>query len=62
MSNSQNAFKCFDENIRLFAKAATHPEKYNLYNGLANIAKAIQELESEVARLRTEIVRLRTTP
>ena len=58
MSESQNSLKCFQENLRLFADARTEPEKFNLYNGLANMAKALGDLQSEVHQLRQEVQRL----
>ena len=60
MSSSQNALKCFNENIRLFGDARTEPEKFNLYNGLANLALAIKEMQTEIASLRQEVNRLRS--
>ena len=59
MSDPQNALKCFQENLRLFADARTEPEKFNLYNGLANLASTLGSLQSEVHQLREEIQRLR---
>ena len=59
MSDAQNALKCFQENLRLFADARTEPEKFNLYNGLANVAIALGNLQSEVHQLKQEVQRLR---
>jgi hypothetical protein len=44
----QSAINCFEENIRLFGNARVEPEKYNLYNGLTEMARAIQQLDGEV--------------
>jgi hypothetical protein len=38
--------RCFQENIRLFAPAATQTEKYNLYMGLTVIAEALNEIQN----------------
>lgn len=43
--NSQTARKCFAENLHLFADSATRPEQYNLYQGLAALAAAIEDVE-----------------
>ena len=47
--------RCFTENLNLFGNAQTDPEKFNLYNGLSNMAQSLQALEQEVQRLRREI-------
>lgn len=62
MSNASNAQKCFDENLKLFVNAQTQPEKYNLYNGLSNIAASIAEMQNEINRLRREVDDLRRRP
>lgn len=41
------AKKCFAENLTR-ANFQTDPEKYNLYNGLANLAAAIEELQRQM--------------
>jgi hypothetical protein len=48
----QSAINCFEENIRLFANSRVEPEKYNLYNGLANMASTIQRLDREVGEIK----------
>ena len=53
------AKRCFEENIRLFGDANTEPEKFNHYNGLFNMAVAIQQLEAQVHNLSNEIDALR---
>jgi polyhydroxyalkanoate synthesis regulator phasin len=53
------AKKCFGENVQLFGNAQTQPEKFNHYNGLYNMAEALQALQSEVHRLRQEVDDLR---
>jgi hypothetical protein len=52
------ARRCFGENIQLFADARAQPEKFNLYNGLSQMAQALQDLEQEVQRLRREVADL----
>lgn len=51
MDQANLAKRCFAENIRLFAPPATHPEKYNLYNGLASLADALSALHSQILDL-----------
>jgi len=59
MSRSvNNAIKCFDENRDLFGDPHTQPEKFNLYNGLASIAEALLELQTQVQALRQEVQNL----
>ena len=53
------AKKCFSENVQLFGNAQTQPEKFNHYNGLYNMAEALQSLQDEVQRLRREVDDLR---
>ena len=43
--SSFRAKKCFAENIQLFADNVKEPEKYNLYSGLLELTKAIQNVE-----------------
>lgn len=52
---SYNAEKCFSENLRLFGNAKTEPEKYNLYNGLRNLASAIKQLEQKVEDIENKL-------
>lgn len=53
------AVKCFTENLDLFSDPEATPEKYNLYNGLANLAGGVQELHAEIERLRYDLQHLR---
>lgn len=47
--NSKTAEDCFRENFRLFGSdSARQPEKFNLYNGLANLASAISGIEQSL--------------
>ncbi|MDO9013851.1 MAG: hypothetical protein Q7U84_03615 [Polynucleobacter sp.] len=59
MSYANNAYKCFNENLQAFGDATTQPEKYNLYNGLSNLARAMKEMQDEMDRLRREVDYLR---
>ena len=52
---SNNAKKCFSENLRLFANPTLEPEKYNLYNGLLNLAEAIKGIEQRIKYIKNEI-------
>ena len=53
------AIKCFDENRNLHGKADTKPEKYNLYNGLSNLAEAVYELQKQMETLSQDVRMLR---
>jgi hypothetical protein len=55
MSHAKTAFNSFEENLRNYGDANSHPEEYNLYNGLAHMAKAIEELQTELRRIKTEV-------
>ena len=48
--NATTARNCFEENMRL-NPPQTSPEKFNLYNGLANLAIAIQEIQAQIQSL-----------
>jgi hypothetical protein len=52
------AKKCFEENLRNFGDALTNPEKYNLYNGLSNLATAIAELRQKVSSIDSAVDRI----
>jgi hypothetical protein len=51
-SNLDTAKKCFIENRDRFSDPTASPEKYNLYNGLANLAVAMEKLEAEIKELK----------
>ena len=56
MSPTQTAIKCFRENIELYASPPRKdPEKFNLYNGLANLSEAVADLEARIDRLNRTI-------
>jgi hypothetical protein len=55
----QTATNCFNENIRLFGDARSEPEKFNLYNGLSNMAQAIAQLAREVDAIKQTVDRIR---
>jgi hypothetical protein len=52
------AKKCFAENIRLFGNSNSQPEKYNLYNGLANLAAAVEETQEQLAQIQAALVHI----
>lgn len=49
----ETARDCFLENIRLCGDPKTNPEKFNLYNGLANLAEAMMEMKAEIEKSKT---------
>ena len=51
---TDTATRCFSENLRLFGPPRAEPEKYNLYQGLANLAQAIDHIEQAVKRLESQ--------
>ena len=60
-----NAEKFFDENLRMLGastrtQSAAHPEKYNLYSGIAVMAAKLSELHEEVGRLKAQLQRIET--
>jgi hypothetical protein len=57
-SKVDTARKCFAENLRLFANANSEPEKYNLYNGLANLASAVEETQDQLSQILAALVRI----
>ena len=59
MLNRDVAAKCFNENRNLFSNPQTLPEKFNLYNGLENMAVMVEHLLSKVEHLEREIEILR---
>ena len=52
------AKKCFGENITLFANAQTAPEKFNLYNGLYNLADAVEQIERRLTAIENAVNQL----
>lgn len=59
MSKAINAVKCFDDNrLRLSPNPQQDPEKYNLYNGLAALAEAIEAIEAQILELRKSVQRI----
>ena len=48
--NATTAKNCFEENMQL-NDPQTSPEKFNLYNGLANLAIAVQEIQAQIQSL-----------
>lgn len=46
---------CFLENRNLFSNAKTTPEKFNLYNGLTFLSKAVSDLSLKIEEMGKEI-------
>jgi len=42
---------CFVENVETFADPETQAEKFNLYNGLANLVEGVQELKKAIYQI-----------
>jgi len=51
MNYSKTAIDSFKANIDPFSDAISDPEKYNLYIGLINLAKAVDEIEKRLNRI-----------
>lgn len=58
MNEASKAVKNFHENIQKYAPASTQPEKYNLYAGLANMARALEQQSSHIMALNRRIEQL----
>lgn len=54
-----NAKKQFAENLQLFGDPHSEPEKYNLYSGMLNIAKGLNDMEHRLSQLEREVMTLR---
>ncbi len=53
------ALKQFNENYRLFGlDPKTQTEKFNLYNGLANLAEGLQSLASQINQINQRLANL----
>ena len=50
-----DAKKQFIENAQLFGNPAKEPEKYTLYNGLANLAIGLEKLQMEIDVIRGQL-------
>jgi hypothetical protein len=48
------AIECFTE-ARAQTPRETNPAQWNIANGLANMAQAMQEMQSEIRTLRAEV-------
>lgn len=55
---TDTAIKCFTENRDLFANATLEPEKFNLYNGMSALSKAIEGVETQLLSIRRDIENL----
>ena len=53
------AKKCFEENLRRFGDAKSHPEKHNLYSGLANLAQALSDLTGQLEKILHDLRQIR---
>ena len=45
----------FAENQKLFSSTQTEKEKFNLYGGLGNMARTIQQQGEQIARLEKQL-------
>ena len=50
-ADAHAAMRCFSENVDLFAGPQDDAEKYNLYNGLALLARAINDIGNKLDKL-----------
>lgn len=57
--SASDAQKCFLENRDLFGNSKTQPEKYNLYNGLANLADAVIALERKIKNIEDDVHKIK---
>ena len=57
-SKIDTARKCFAENLRVFGSSNSQPEKYNLYNGLANLAAAVEETQAQLAQIQAALAHI----
>ncbi len=57
-----DAIRQFEENIQLLGgeavAAQSHAEKFNLYNGLKNLARGIKELQRDIRDLKQPPIRI----
>jgi hypothetical protein len=58
LSPIDTAKKCFAENLRDFGDLNAAPEKYNFYNGLANLAIAIEQMQTEITQIKQLVATL----
>lgn len=49
----------FEDNIKLFSGPNMNDEKFNLYNGLANLAGALYNLENKIRTVEDDIRRIK---
>ncbi len=59
MLNRKLASECFNENRNNFSDFQDTPEKFNLYNGLENMALMIETLLAKVENLENQVHSLR---
>lgn len=53
--NAFNAKQQFSENLQLYGNAQTDPEKFNLYSGLYNLTKAIEQIQADINQVKFDI-------
>ena len=53
------AKKCFNDNTRHYvnANAQTNPEAFNLYNGLKNLAAAVEQMQRDIEEIKAHFAR-----
>lgn len=56
------AKKCFLDNLDRFGNAQHEAENYNLYNGLANLAIAIEQIEERIRFIESTVNRIEQNP
>jgi hypothetical protein len=56
----QMAIRQFQDNVNRGGATLTKtdPEKYNLYSGLVNMAKSIENIENEVQWMKAKVARM----
>lgn len=56
--STRTAKMCFEENLQLFGDPHSQPEKFNLYNGLKNLADSLTTLDQKLNNVHSEVVNL----
>jgi hypothetical protein len=61
LADLKKAREQFEENVRLLGPQSfkTHPEQFNLYMGLANLAGAMEQLARQVSAIQSDLQSLR---
>jgi hypothetical protein len=55
---ADTAKKCFADNLRRYGNAQTNPEKFNLYNGLTNLAVAVEDIQSRITTIEAAVAHI----